>query len=105
MSSSFLSLWPANTILEKNDDYETYESIHRQQIQQANLKHQGQEEQIENYLYHSTIGSLVTGQMVDNINTGYEQRPFTGGGGGAGSGANNNNIVNHKRAKNGKTEK
>ena len=75
-----MSLWPENNICEKNDDYETYETIHQQKVrqqQQPILNHQG-----ENKPYYSKINYLGTRQMVDNINNSSEQRQFNGGNGG-----------------------
>lgn len=92
MNSSYLSLWPENNICEKNDDYETYETIHQQKVrqqQQPILNHQG-----ENKPYYSEINYLGTRQMVDNINNSSEQRQFNGG--------NNNNSVSRKKNNNGK---
>jgi hypothetical protein len=104
LNSTFLSLWPTNTICERNDDYESYESNHQQEEQQPILNHQQQGEQGENKPYHSKINYLETRQMGDNINNSNEQRQFSGGGGG-GNGSNNNNIVSRKKTNNGKREK
>lgn len=101
MNSTHLSIWPTNTIREKNDDYESYANNHKQEEQQPILNHQQQGEQGENKPYHSKIDNSRTRQMGDNINTSNEQRQFNGGGGG-GNGSNNNNIVSRKKTNNGK---
>jgi hypothetical protein len=94
LNSSYLPLWPENTICEKNDDYET---IYQQEEKQTILNYQQQRKQGEHKPSHSKINYLGTRQMVDNINNSSEQRQFSGGNGG-----NNNNIVSRKKTNNGK---
>jgi len=90
IDSTISSLWPLNTVCEKNDDYKTYESIHQQETQQPILIHQRQQGD------NSTLSYTRTIQMGDNNIS--EQRQFSGVQGG--NNANSNNVVSRKRTNN-----
>jgi len=95
IDSTISSLWPLNTVCEKNDDYKTYESIHQQETQQPILIHQRQQGD------NSTLSYTRTIQMGDNNIS--EQRQFSGVQGG--NNANSNNVVSRKRTNNRKKMK
>lgn len=100
LNRSFVSLWPENFTCETSDDYEDYESIHRQQEQQTILKHQEQGEEIENKSYNNKTSDLAARQMVDNINNSNDQRLYSRNGGA--NGTNNDNTLSRRKISNGK---